>query len=367
MDNSFNTKPVRIFAVNVQVTNVSATRKSLVVTLDPSEVDAEHQASVGEVAKFARLPGFRPGKVPAAMIAKRFSKEIAEDFKQKVVAKAYRTAMEQEKLDVLNVVKVEEGAIAAGSPANVTITLDVRPDFALPDYSNMETKITSTDATDAEVEKVIEGVRAERADFKPAERAAQKGDYVKLAYEGKIDGQAITDLAPDKQLYGKVPQTWEEVEGANEGVIPGLGQQLAGLKSGDKKDVTVTFPAEFAPVPALAGKQAVYAVEIQEIRERVLPALDAEFFAAQKVDDLAGLQGGTELMHAAAVVLARGVDDGEAGQGAAQRQAHPHRPAAHQRRPPAITSPDISCSTRQRPSTVCSDQVYRFNRFGYPG
>jgi len=290
VDNSFNTKPVRIFAVNVQVTNVSATRKSLVVTLDPSEVDAEHQASVGEVAKFARLPGFRPGKVPAAMIAKRFSKEIAEDFKQKVVAKAYRTAMEQEKLDVLNVVKVEEGAIAAGSPANVTITLDVRPDFALPDYSNMETKITSTDATDAEVEKVIEGVRAERADFKPAERAAQKGDYVKLAYEGKIDGQAITDLAPDKQLYGKVPQTWEEVEGANEGVIPGLGQQLAGLKSGDKKDVTVTFPAEFAPVPALAGKQAVYAVEIQEIRERVLPALDAEFFAAQKVDDLAGLQ-----------------------------------------------------------------------------
>jgi trigger factor len=277
-------------AVNVQLNNVSATRKSLVVTLDPSEVDAEHQAVVGEIAKIARIPGFRPGKAPAAMVAKRFGKEITDDFKQKVVAKAYRSAMEKEKLDVINVVNVEEGAIATGSPASVTITLDVRPDFEVPDYSNLATEIAPTDVSDAEVDNVIQGLRSERADFKPAERPAQKGDYVKLAYEGKVDGQAITDLAPDKQLYGKVPQTWEEVEGANEGVIPGLGQHLSGLKPGDKKDVTITFPAEFSAVPALAGKTAVYTVDVQEIRERVLPELNAEFFKAQQVEDLAGLQ-----------------------------------------------------------------------------
>jgi trigger factor len=279
-----------ISAVNVQLNNVSATRKSLVVTLDPSEVDAEHKAVVGEITKVARIPGFRPGKAPPAMVAKRFSKEITDDFKQKVIAKAYRTALEKEKLDVLNVVNVEEGDISAGAPANVTITLDVRPDFALPDYSNLTTEITPIDPTDAEIENVIQGLRSERADFKPADRPAQKGDYVKLAYEGKIEGQPITDLAPDKQLYGKVPQTWEEVEGANEGVIPGLGKQLAGLKAGEKKDVTITFPAEFAAVPALAGKTAVYSVEVQEIRERVLPEMNAEFFKAHQVDDLAGLQ-----------------------------------------------------------------------------
>ena len=276
--------------MNVQLNNVSATRKSLVVTLDPSEVDAEHQAVVGEIAKIARIPGFRPGKAPPAMVAKRFSKEISDDFKQKVVTKAYRSALDQEKLDVLNVVKVEEGQIATGSPANVTITLDVRPDFELPDYENLQTEVQPTDPTDPEVDAVIEGLRGERADFKPADRPAQKGDYVKLAYEGKVDGNPITDLAPDKQLYGKVPQTWEEVEGANEGVIPGLGKQLAGLKAGDKKDVTITFPPEFTPVPALAGKTAVYSVEVQEIRERVLPELNEEFFKSQQVDDLAGLQ-----------------------------------------------------------------------------
>ena len=276
--------------MNVQLNSASATRKSLVVTLDASEVDAEHQAVVGEIAKFARLPGFRPGKAPTAMITKRFAKEIADDFKQKVVAKAYRSALEKEKLDVLNVVNVEEGTITHGTSATVTITLDVRPEFQLPDYGNLATEIAPTDATDAEVDGVIQGLRNERADFKAADRPAQKSDYVKLAYEGKIDGQAITELAPDKQLFGKAPQTWEEVDGANDGVIPGLGKQLAGLKAGEKKDIVITFPADFAAVPALAGRIANYAVEIQEIRERVLPALDAEFFKAHQVDDLAGLQ-----------------------------------------------------------------------------
>jgi trigger factor len=276
--------------VNVQLNNVSATRKNLVVTLEASEVDTEHKAVVAEIAKLARIPGFRPGKAPLAMIGKRFEKEIADEFKQKVLAKAYRSALDQEKLDVLNVVKIEEGAIAAGAAATVTLVVDVRPEFTLPDYLNLPTDITPTDAGDAEIEKVIEGLRSERADFKPAERAAQKGDYVKLAYEGTVDGQPITELAPDKQLYGKVPQTWEEVEGANEGVIPGLGKQLAGLKAGEKKSVAINFPADFAAVPALAGKSASYAVEVKEVRERVLPPLDAEFFKAHQVDDLAGLQ-----------------------------------------------------------------------------
>ena len=271
MTNSLNQNPSAHTPVNVQQNSLSATRTTLVVTLDQSEVAAEHQAVVSEFSKQARIPGFRPGKAPAAMIVRRFAKEIAEEFKQKIVGKAYRSGLEESKLDVLNVVNVEEGTIATGTPAIITITVDIRPEFTLPDYTNLPTEITSTDATDAD-------------------RPAQKSDYVKLAYEGTIDGQPIADLAPDKQLYGKVPQTWEEVEGTNEGVIPGLGKQLAGLKPGDKQDVAITFPAEFPAVPALAGKSAVYKVEVQEIRERVLPALDAEFFKSQQVDDLAGLQ-----------------------------------------------------------------------------
>jgi trigger factor len=276
--------------VNVQLNSVSDTRKNLVVTLDKSEVDTEHQAVVAEFGQLARIPGFRPGKAPAAMVLKRFSKEIADEFKQKVVSKAYRGALEQQKLDVLNVVNVEPGQVEAGLSAAITITLDVRPDFVLPDYAGLPTAVAPTEGSDAEVDAVIEGLRSERAEFKTAERPAAKGDYVKLSYEGTVDGKPIAELAPDKQIYGKVPQTWEEVEGANEGVIPGLGKQLAGVKAGDKKSVPISFPVDFAPVPALAGKHAVYAVEVQEVRERALPALDAAFFKANQVDDLAALQ-----------------------------------------------------------------------------
>jgi trigger factor len=276
--------------VNIEIKDVSETRKNLVVSLDQAEVAAEHQATIAEFGRQASLPGFRPGKAPAALILKRYGKEIAEEFKQKVVNKAYRGAVEQSKLDILGVTDVDAGTIEASSAAKVTFTLDVRPSFALPDYSDLKTQIVASEPTDAEVDAVVEQTRGERADFKVAERSAQKGDYVKLAYEGKIDGQPILEIAAEKQIYGKVPQTWEEVEGENEGLIPGLGKQLSGVKASDKKDVTVTFPAEFTAVPALAGKTAVYSVEIQEIRERVLPALDDAFFRAQQVDNLEGLK-----------------------------------------------------------------------------
>lgn len=276
--------------MNVQLDTVSATRKNLIVALDAAEVEGEHRSVVAEVTKIARIPGFRPGKVPAAMIAKRFGKEIAAELKQKVVAKAYKEGIEREKVDVLNVVKVEEGEIAPGAAATVTFVVDVRPAFVLPEYRNLPTEILPLEATEAEVERVIEGMRAERADFKPAEREARKGDFVKLAYEGTIDGKPIAEVAPEKALYGKVPQTWEEVEGTTEGVIPGLGRQLGGLKAGDRKTVAIAFPPSFAAVPALAGRTAAYAIEILEVRERVLPALEAEFFKAQNVADLAGLQ-----------------------------------------------------------------------------
>ncbi|MEY2878868.1 MAG: hypothetical protein RLZZ15_1248 [Verrucomicrobiota bacterium] len=284
-------KTRRKIPVNVQLNTVSATRKSLVVTLDAAEVTAEHTAVVAEIVKVARLPGFRPGKAPVAVVTRQFGKQIREEFNQKVLARAYREGLEKEKLDVLNVVNVEEGTVAAGQPATITVTVDVRPEFALPAYAGLPTEIAPVDATDAEVDSVVEGMRNERADFKAAARPAQKGDYVKLGYEGNIDGKPIAELVPDKQLYGKVPQTWEEVDGtANAGVIPGLGQQLAGVAAGDKKSVNVTFPADFAPVPALAGKAAVYAVDVQEIRERVLPAIDEEFLKAHQADSLDALK-----------------------------------------------------------------------------
>jgi len=276
--------------VNIELKDVSETRKSLVVSLDKGEVDSEYQAVVGEIAKVARLPGFRPGRAPAELIVKRFGKEVQEELKSKVVGKAYRGGLEKTKLEVINIVQVDEGKIEPGLSSAITFTLDVHPQFELPDYLGLPATVQPTDATDAEIDAVIEALRQDRADFHVAARPARKGDFVKLAYSGTVGGKPVIELVPDKQVYGKVPQTWEEVEGEQEGLIPGLGRQLAGLKAGDKQEVHLTFPPDFAAAPPLAGQAAVYAVDVLEVRERVLPALDAEFFKAQQVDSLEALK-----------------------------------------------------------------------------
>jgi len=277
--------------VNIEIQDVSASRKTLVVTLDKSEVEAVHRSVVAEIAKVASLPGFRPGKAPAAVVEKRYAKEIEGEFKTKVVNKAYSDGLEQSKLEVFSVVDVKEGVIEPSLSAAVTFTVDLRPEFPVPEYKGLSTEIGSVDVTDAEVDAAVEGMRAERADFKVVERASQKADYVKLAYEGKIGEQAVADLVPDRTIFGKAPQTWEEVEG-NEGLIPGLGQQIAGLAKGDKKDVQISFPADFH-VTELAGKEAVYAIEVLEVREKVLPELDEAFLKGLQVETVDALKSRT--------------------------------------------------------------------------
>ncbi|EIQ01916.1 trigger factor [Opitutaceae bacterium TAV1] len=277
--------------MNIEVQDVSSTRKKLVVSLDASEIDAERQAVVSEIARSVRLPGFRPGKAPVAMIEKRYAKEIDSEFRQKVLSKAYRNALEQHKLEVVQLVDLAGGdTVATGAPATLTLTVDIQPEFELPDYTGLPTTINPVDPTDAEIDDVVQNLRTERADFKVAERPAQKGDYVKLSYEGTVDGKPALELVPDKQIYASVPQTWEEVEGEHEGLIPGLGKHLAGVAKDDKKDIAIPFPAEFTAAPALAGKTVNYAVTIQEIRERVLPELDEEFLKAHQADTVDALK-----------------------------------------------------------------------------
>ena len=276
--------------MNVQITDINDTRKTLTVTLDKGEVEGEYNTLLGEFTRQVSLPGFRPGKAPVAMVAKRFGKELKEEFKSKVIGKAYRDGLEQSKLQVLSLVDVEEGSIEPGLSAAIKLTVDVRPEIKLPEYVGIETTVEPTEPTDAEVDGVIEGLRAERADFKVAERPAAKGDYVRFGYTGTLDGKPLDEVVGDKKIYAAAPQTWEEVEGANEGLLPGVSKQLAGLKTGDKKSIDVAFPADFSAVPALAGKTVAYAVEVQEIRERVLAPLDEAFFKSNQVENLDGLK-----------------------------------------------------------------------------
>lgn len=279
---------VTVKAVKIDLQDVSETRKTLAVTLEASEVDAEEKELVKEFQGMAKVPGFRPGKAPTQVVKKRYAKQVESELQQRVMSKAYRDGSKEAKIDLINIVDVDKGSIAPGQEATISFTVDVRPQFEIKDYKGLEVEGAPETVSDEEIDEMIDHLRRDRAEFQPTDRASQAGDYVKFSHEGSIDGQPIAEIAPEKPVYGKMPQTWEEV-GTEQGLIPGLSPQLAGLKKGDKKEVKVEFPEDFS-VEELRGRKAVYQVEVLEVRERKLPEMDQAFFEQQGVTDLEGLK-----------------------------------------------------------------------------
>jgi trigger factor len=274
--------------VKTELRDISDTRKNLVVTLDAEEVDQE-QARIGaEFARMARVPGFRPGKAPLNLVLKKFGKQIREELRGKIMTRAYQEGMKESKVEVLHLVDAEEPKIEAGTAAELSFTIDIRPSFEIPEYKGLAAKVASTDIADEEIDQMVENIRRERAEFKPVDRASQDGDYVKFSLEGTVDGTPIIDLVPDRPIFGKMPQTWEEVW-VEDSMIPGMAKALGGLAKGDKKEVAIEFPSGFT-VEALQGKKANYSIEVQEVRERELPELDETFFKAQQVESLNDLK-----------------------------------------------------------------------------
>jgi len=274
--------------VKTELKDISDTRKTLVVTLDAEEVDQEHARIGAEFARMARVPGFRPGKAPLSLVLKKFGKQISEELRSKIMARAYQEGIKEAKVEVLHLVDADDPKIEAGVPAALSFTIDIRPSFEMPEYKGLAAKVAPTDVTDQEIDQMVENIRRERAEFKPVDRASQDGDYVKFSLEGSVDGTPIIELVPDRPIFGKMPQTWEEV-GGEDSMIPGMAKALGDLAKGDKKEVEINFPSDFT-VGALQGKKANYSIEVLEVRERELPELDDAFFKAQQVESLDDLK-----------------------------------------------------------------------------
>jgi len=272
--------------VNVNVEELSPTRRQLAVTI-PAEVVASTEREVlAAVSGQVRLPGFRPGKAPVDMVRRKYAKEIAEDLEQRLVRKAYQHAVEEPKLPVYATLEVEPGAILAGAELTVKITVDLRPEFELPEYKGIAVTVPPTTVTDEQVQEAIDAMRRERAAFNPVEREAQTGDYVRLSYTGTVEGGLIADLAPEAKLWGTQANTWEEAGATTELGVPAIVQGIVGLKAGDKATFTHEFGGEFE-VEALRGKTGTYEVEVSEVRERVLPEFDEAFaktLGAESID-----------------------------------------------------------------------------------
>ncbi len=271
--------------MNISTKDISETRKTLVVSVSGQEVEAEAAKLLGEFSHSVKIQGFRPGKAPASLIQKRYGKELESELNRKVTSEAYEKSLKDSKLDIYNVVSVDEAKFSPGKDGKVEITVDVNPSFNLPEYKGIPTEVSSADVDETEVENAIEEIRKQRSDFKEVTRDIKKGDFVKVSYEGKIGKQLIAEIVPEQHIFGKQENTWEEAGADNDMGVKAVVDGVIGMKVGDKKNAEMKFPKEHA-VEELKGKKAEYTMEVHEVRERVLPELNEEFLKQLHVENL---------------------------------------------------------------------------------
>jgi trigger factor len=273
--------------MNVTVEDSGPCRKTLKIQVPAEKVNEEYTGILSMYSRAAKIPGFRPGKAPKDLVKRRYAKEIEEELQSQVISSSYREAITQEKISPVSVLGVTDVVIKPEEAASFTVTLDVPPKFDLPKYKGIELKKNKLDVTDKEVEDTINDIREHSAKFDVVDRPAQKGDMVMIDYTAVSDGKPLEEMAPAAKGLGKGTDFWVRAD-ENE-FLPGMAQGLMGLKVGDKKDITIEFPADFQE-KAVAGKKAVYSVEVKSIRERKLPEIDEAFLKSMEVDSVDALK-----------------------------------------------------------------------------
>ena len=259
--------------MKVEVEKQPGSVSKLQIELPADEVAKEWDVIANSFARFAKIPGYRPGKAPRAVIDKRFRKEIQDELTKKLVSKSYHEAVEQKQLRVASLTNIEDIQFGEDRSMRFRATVVTAPDFELPDYKQIPVELPDGKISQAEVDAALERLRDQSADFVDVpERELQMGDFAVLDFEGSIENKAISDIAPQasKNLQGG-KKFWLHLQPEN--FLPKFCEQLIGLRPGEPRLVIVDFPNDF-PVKELAGKKADYSVTLREIKEKVLPPID---------------------------------------------------------------------------------------------
>jgi trigger factor len=266
-------------SMSVTIENVSPCRKKLRVEVAAERVAAVRAEIFAEFCKATMLPGFRPGKAPAALVEKNYGKRIDEELRKRLIPESYRETVSQQKLRVVGYPKLESVEFAPGKPLVFVMTVDTAPEFALPNYTGIAVKRKESSVKDEDIQHTLAHLQEQQADFSDVTgRGLRTGDFAVLNYSAVAEGKPLAELAPAAKTISERKDFWVLVQ--SDSFLPGFCDQLLGAQIGEKRQVLVDFPADF-PVKKLVGKKATYFVDVTAIKERKLPELNDEF--AKKV------------------------------------------------------------------------------------
>jgi trigger factor len=263
--------------MNVEFEALPNCLATLKISVSPDKVSKAMGEITSNYAKYAKLPGFRPGKAPRSVVERKYSKEIREEVTKQVLSDACREAIKDKGLRVLSLSEVEDVVWGEDQSLAFRATLVLHPTFDLPDYKGIPVTVPSAEVTEAEIDEAIENLREQQADFPDVEpaRPAAMDDFIVVDYDGTIDGEPVHVKFPKagKPLSHNT-DFW--IKMTDEAFFPGFCKELVGSNIGDTREFDIEVPADF-PVEGMPGTKVHYKVAIKGLKARKLPELDDAF------------------------------------------------------------------------------------------
>ncbi|HEY7497633.1 MAG TPA: trigger factor [Vicinamibacterales bacterium] len=249
--------------------DVSDTRKNLVVEIPSTIVDAEIDKVARDYSRAARIPGFRPGKVPPKVVRQRFRDQILHDVAHGLIPRAVDDALRERGVEPVNTPDIRDVVVEEGQPLKFTASFETVPPIDPGDYSGLTLRKKDAAVDDAAVDDALNRLRERAARYEPIEgRGIQMGDSVVLDLKRTAHGDQGGETHTDRHENVTV----DIGASANP---PGFDDELAGLHAGDAKTFDVHYPGDYA-IKELAGTMVTYDVNVKALRQRVVPPLDDE-------------------------------------------------------------------------------------------
>ncbi|QUM79671.1 MULTISPECIES: trigger factor [unclassified Moritella] len=260
--------------MQVSVETTQGLERRLTITVPAATVSKEIENRLRGLAKTQRIDGFRPGKVPAKVIKKRFGAAVAEEVAGEIMQRNFYEAIVAEKLNLAGAPTLEPAQVKEGEDFSFTATLEVYPEFEVSGIEAIEIEKSVSSVTDADVDGMIETLRKQHAEWVTADRAAEANDQVKVNFNGSIDGE---------EFEGGKAEDFTLAMGQGR-MIPGFEEGIVGKSAGEEFTVEVTFPEEYH-AENLKGKTASFAITLNAVEAQELPEINAEFVGKFGVED----------------------------------------------------------------------------------
>ena len=255
--------------MQISVENTGKLERRMQVQVPAERVSKEIATRLKELSRTARLKGFRPGKAPITVIRQQFGQQVHREVIGELMQSSFAEAVTRNQLTPAGSPRIEPTSVAEGQDLTYVATFEVFPEVALQPIESLSIERVTAEVSEADVDAMIERLRKQQTKYSPVTRPAADGDKVTVDFVGSIDGNAFA---------GGKGENVAIVLGEGR-MLPQLEQGLAGASSGESREVGVDFPADYRATE-LAGKHAVFKVDVKSVEEPVVPALDDEFCVA---------------------------------------------------------------------------------------